>query len=72
MASQKIRIKLVSYDHQMVDEATERIVEAMKKAGAKIRAGRCDLSVGRFGRRQNDLDQETDCRSVCGTEDRSD
>ena len=36
MASQKIRIKLVSYDHEMVDEATERIIEAMKNSGAKI------------------------------------
>ena len=36
MAGQKIRIKLAAYDHKMVDEATERIVEAMKKAGAKV------------------------------------
>ena len=36
MASQKIRIKLVSYDHEMVDQAATRIVETMKKAGAKI------------------------------------
>ena len=36
MAGQKIRIKLAAYDHKMVDQATERIVEAMKKAGAKI------------------------------------
>ncbi|PWM72167.1 MAG: 30S ribosomal protein S10 [Bacillota bacterium] len=36
MASQKIRIKLVSYDHEMVDQATARIVETMKKGGAKI------------------------------------
>ena len=36
MASQKIRIKLVSYDHEMVDQAAERIVETMKKSGAKI------------------------------------
>ena len=36
MASQKIRIKLVSYDHDMVDQAAARIVETMKKAGAKI------------------------------------
>ena len=36
MAGQKIRIKLAAYDHRMVDQATERIVETMKKAGAKI------------------------------------
>ncbi len=36
MASQKIRIKLVSYDHEMVDQAAEKIVETMKQAGAKI------------------------------------
>ena len=35
MAGQKIRIKLAAYDHKMVDQATERIVETMKKAGAK-------------------------------------
>ena len=36
MAGQKIRIKLAAYDHEMVDQATQRIVETMKKAGAKI------------------------------------
>ena len=36
MAGQKIRIKLAAYDHEMVDQATERIIETMKKAGAKI------------------------------------
>ena len=36
MAGQKIRIKLAAYDHKMVDQATERIVETMKKSGAKI------------------------------------
>ena len=36
MAGQKIRIKLAAYDHKMVDQATERIVETMKKAGAKV------------------------------------
>ena len=36
MSGQKIRIKLAAYDHKMVDQATERIVETMKKAGAKI------------------------------------
>ena len=36
MASQKIRIKLVSYDHEMVDQAAEKIVNTMREAGAKI------------------------------------
>ncbi len=36
MAIQKIRIKLAAYDAAMVDQAAQRIVEAMKKAGAKI------------------------------------
>ena len=36
MASQKIRIKLMSYDSEMLDTATSRIVETMKKSGAKI------------------------------------
>ena len=36
MASQKIRIKLAAYDHELVDEAASRIVETMKKSGAKI------------------------------------
>ena len=36
MASQKIRIKLMSYDTEMLDQATARIVETMKKSGAKI------------------------------------
>ncbi len=36
MASQKIRIKLAAYDHELVDLAAQRIVEAMQKSGAKI------------------------------------
>ncbi|HBF44325.1 MAG TPA: 30S ribosomal protein S10, partial [Clostridiales bacterium] len=36
MAVQKIRIKLAAYDANMVDQAASRIVEAMKKSGAKI------------------------------------
>ena len=36
MAVQKIRIKLEAYDHELVDEAASRIVETMKKNGAKI------------------------------------
>ena len=36
MASQKIRIKLMSYDVEMLDQAASKIVETMQKAGAKI------------------------------------
>ena len=36
MASQKIRIKLAAYDHELVDQAASRIVETMQKGGAKI------------------------------------
>ena len=36
MAGQKIRIKLAAYDHELVDLAAQRIVEAMQKSGAKI------------------------------------
>ena len=36
MASQKIRIKLKAYDHDLIDQSAARIVEAAKKTGAKI------------------------------------
>ena len=36
MAIQRIRIKLRSYDHNLVDNAAKRIVETMEQAGAKI------------------------------------
>ena len=36
MASQKIRIKLMSYDSEMLDQTVARIVDTMKKSGAKI------------------------------------
>ena len=36
MPVQKIRIKLAAYEHELVDEAAMRIVETMKKSGAKI------------------------------------
>ena len=34
--SQKIRIKLKSYDHQLVDKSAEQIVKAVKATGAII------------------------------------
>ena len=36
MASQKIRIKLSAYDHQLVDQAANVIVKTMQEHGAKI------------------------------------
>lgn len=36
MATQKIRIKLQSYDHNLIDLAASRIVEAAQKTGSKI------------------------------------
>ncbi len=32
----KIRIRLKSYDHQLVDTAAEKIVETAKRTGAKV------------------------------------
>ncbi len=34
--SQKIRIKLKAYDHNLIDQSAERIVEAAKRTGAQI------------------------------------
>ena len=36
MASQKIRIKLKSYEHNLIDQAAERIVETAKRSGARV------------------------------------
>ncbi len=36
MASQKIRIKLKAYDHNLIDNSCEKIVEAVKRTGAGI------------------------------------
>ena len=34
--TQKIRIRLKGYDHQLVDQSAEKIVETARKAGAKV------------------------------------
>ena len=34
--SEKIRIRLKSYDHMLIDNAAQRIVDAAKKAGSKV------------------------------------
>ena len=36
MANQKIRIKLKAYDHTLIDQSAERIVETARKTGAKV------------------------------------
>lgn len=36
MAKQVLRIKLISYDHRLLDESAKKIVEAAKKSGARV------------------------------------
>lgn len=36
MASQKIRIKLKAYDHNLIDQSAEKIVDTAIKTGAKV------------------------------------
>lgn len=36
MAKQKIRIRLKAYEHRILDESAQRIVEIAKKSGANI------------------------------------
>jgi len=36
MASQRIRIKLKAYDHNLIDQSSMKIVETAKRAGAKV------------------------------------
>lgn len=36
MASQKIRIKLKAYEHDIIDKSAERIVETAKRSGARV------------------------------------
>ncbi len=36
MANQKIRIKLKSYEHTLVDQSAVRIVETAKRTGARV------------------------------------
>jgi len=37
MATQKIRIKLHSYDHRLLDRSVKEIVETAKRTNAKIK-----------------------------------
>ena len=36
MSSQKIRIRLKGYDHEVVDQAAKKIVETAKNTGARV------------------------------------
>jgi small subunit ribosomal protein S10 len=36
VATQKIRIKLKSYDHNLIDKSSERIVRTVKQSGAIV------------------------------------
>lgn len=36
MASQKIRIKLKAYDHELLDQSAQRIVDTVKATGTKV------------------------------------
>ena len=36
MANQKIRIKLKAYDHQLIDQSAQKIVETAERTGAKV------------------------------------
>ena len=36
MAQEKIRIRLKAYDHQLFDQAAERIVETATRTGARV------------------------------------
>ena len=36
MATQKIRIKLKAYEHSLIDQSAQRIVETAKRTGARV------------------------------------
>ena len=36
MADQKIRIRLKAYDHRLLDQAAQRIVQAAERTGARV------------------------------------
>ena len=36
MAKQKIRIRLKAYDHRVIDQSAEKIVETAKRSGAEV------------------------------------
>ena len=36
MATEKIRIRLKAYDHNLIDQSAEKIVDAAKRTGAQV------------------------------------
>ena len=36
MAEQRVRIRMEAYDHEVLDESSRQIVEAVKRSGAKV------------------------------------
>lgn len=36
MAKEKIRIRLKSYDHKLIDQSAEKIIETAKRTGARV------------------------------------
>lgn len=36
MANEKIRIRLKAYDHRVLDQSAEKIVETAKRSGAEV------------------------------------
>ncbi len=36
MATEKIRIRLKAYDHNLIDQSAAKIVETVKRSGAKV------------------------------------
>lgn len=36
MASQKIRIRLKAYEHRIIDQSADKIVETVKRTGAEV------------------------------------
>ena len=36
MAKEKIRIRIKGYDHALVDQASEKIVDTAKRTGARV------------------------------------
>ena len=43
---QKIRIRLKAFDHQVIDQSAEKIVETAKRTGAKV-SGLCLFQPGK-------------------------
>ena len=53
--SQKIRIKLKSFDHMLVDKSAAKIVDTVKATGAKV-VGPIPLPTNKKSREQFELD----------------